>query len=206
MKNYQQASVHSQRNKKHGIYTYRRIIRRLVIRFFYPESTAMHLNVEIKAHCASPTIIRKILLDNNADFKGIDEQEDTYFNVPEGRLKLRLGPIEKSLIFYNRKNDSGPKASEVTMMEAINGDALKQVLTKALGIKVVVKKNREIYFIENVKFHIDVVPGLGSFVEIEAIDIAGYIGRQKLDEQCRFYIDLFGIKDEDLINVSYSDM
>ncbi|MES2776774.1 MAG: class IV adenylate cyclase [Bacteroidota bacterium] len=167
----------------------------------------MHLNVEIKARCEAPDSIRKILLGLHAEFRGTDEQEDTYFNVPEGRLKLRLGPIEKSLIFYQRNNQSGPKISEVTMVNVTdNGDALKNVLDKALGKKVVVKKNREIYFIDNVKFHIDTVPGLGSFVEIEAIDIDGSIGQQKLDEQCRFYIDLFGIADTDLLSVSYSDM
>ncbi len=167
----------------------------------------MHLNVEIKARCAAPAEIRKILLENGADFKGTDEQEDTYFNIPEGRLKLRLGPIEKSLIFYNRNNQGGPKTSEVTMTDTTaNGDALKQVLSKALGVKVTVKKSREIYFIDNVKFHIDDVPGLGSFVEIEAIDFDGNIGQTKLDRQCRHYITLFGIQDQDLISVSYSDM
>ena len=167
----------------------------------------MHLNVEIKARCASPDAIRKILLAHKADFKGTDEQEDAYFNVPDGRLKLRLGPIEKSLIFYNRNNDSGPKASQVTMTDATsNGTALKQVLVKALGIKVTVKKTRDIYFIDNVKFHIDAVPGLGSFVEIEAIDLNESIGQATLDEQCRYYMALFNIKDQDLISISYSDM
>jgi adenylate cyclase, class 2 len=167
----------------------------------------MHLNVEIKALCAAPAEIRKILLDNGADFKGTDEQEDTYFNVPEGRLKLRLGPIEKSLIFYNRNNQGGPKTSEVTITDATaNGDALKQVLSKALGVKVTVKKSREIYFIDNVKFHIDELPSLGNFVEIEAIDFDGSIGQTKLDRQCRHYITLFGIQDQDLVSVSYSDM
>ncbi len=167
----------------------------------------MHLNVEIKARCHNPAAIREILEQHSAHFKGADEQEDTYFNVPEGRLKLRLGPIEKSLIFYNRNNQGGPKASEVTMTDATaNGHALKQVLSTALGVKVTVKKSREIYFIENVKFHIDEVPGLGSFVEIEAIDKDGNIGQAKLDEQCRHYMVLFQIKDADLIDVSYSDM
>ncbi|MEO7310301.1 MAG: class IV adenylate cyclase [Chitinophagaceae bacterium] len=167
----------------------------------------MHLNVEIKARCAAPDQIRKILLDQKADFKGTDEQEDTYFNVPEGRLKLRLGPIEKSLIFYQRSNQAGPKVSEVTMVNVTdNGDDLKRVLDKALGKKVVVKKTREIYFIDNVKFHIDTVPTLGSFIEIEAIDFDGSIGQQKLDAQCKHYINLFGIQDADLLCVSYSDM
>jgi len=167
----------------------------------------MHLNVEIKAKCADTKFVREILLENGGEYKGTDEQEDTYFNVPDGRLKLRIGPIENSLIFYKRTNKEGPKTSEVTMADAMaDGNNLKQVLAKALGIKVIVAKSREIYFIDNVKFHIDEVPGLGNFVEIEAIDKDGNIGQTKLDEQCRHYIELLGIKDVDLISVSYSDM
>ncbi len=65
---------------------------------------------------------------------------------------------------------------------------------------------REIYFIENVKFHLDEVKGLGTFVEIEAIDSDGSIGKEKLLEQCNFYLQAFEIKDEDLLEKSYSDM
>ena len=67
-------------------------------------------------------------------------------------------------------------------------------------------KAREIFFIENVKFHLDTVKGLGTFVEIEAIDRDGSIGQDKLLAQCEHYISLFGIKDEDLLEKSYSDM
>jgi len=76
----------------------------------------------------------------------------------------------------------------------------------ANGIKVVVKKRREIYFIDNVKFHIDEVPGLGSFVEIEAGNRFEDIPQEKLEEQCAFYLKQFMIKSEDLVEVSYSDM
>jgi predicted adenylyl cyclase CyaB len=80
------------------------------------------------------------------------------------------------------------------------------MLTKAIGVKVVVKKRREIYYIDNVKFHLDSLHGLGDFVEIEASNKNYNITKQKLYEQCNYYVNEFGIKDEDLINVSYSDM
>ena len=48
-----------------------------------------YLNVEIKARCTNPAFIRDYLLSNNAEFRGTDEQTDTYFHVPHGRLKLR---------------------------------------------------------------------------------------------------------------------
>ena len=67
-------------------------------------------------------------------------------------------------------------------------------------------KKREIYFIDNVKFHIDGVEDLGTFIEIEAIDKDGSIGKEKLLEQCQSFLDLFKIPQEDLISVSYSDL
>jgi predicted adenylyl cyclase CyaB len=69
-----------------------------------------------------------------------------------------------------------------------------------------VDKQREIYFIDNVKFHLDFVKDLGTFVEIEAIDEQGTIGKQILLEQCNFYLDLFKIPPENMVSVSYSDL
>lgn len=164
------------------------------------------LNVEIKAKCYNPDRIRNYLLKNNAVFKGVDEQVDTYFNVPNGRLKLREGNIENNLIFYERTNQAGPKNSRFHLVKVEDAKALKEVLTKSTGVKVVVKKKREIYYISNVKFHIDEVPGLGSFVEIEAGNILADLTQEQLKEQCDFYVKEFGIEPQDLIEVSYSDM
>ena len=66
-------------------------------------------------------------------------------------------------------------------------------------------KQREIYLIDNVKFHLDNVQDLGTFMEIEAIDSAGNIGREKLLEQCNHYLKLFGTEESDLLTNSYSD-
>ncbi len=166
----------------------------------------MHLNIEIKARCSNQDFIRNLLLDRQADFRGTDHQIDTYFQVPKGRLKLRQGSIENNLIHYDRPDQAGPKASEVHLYACQDGEALKATLVAALNIKVVVDKKREIYFIENVKFHLDQVEELGTFVEIEAIDSDGSIGRDKLKEQCDYYLELFKVQEEDLLQNSYSDM
>jgi len=165
-----------------------------------------HINIEIKAKSMNQDYVREILKSKNADFKGIDHQIDTYFNVPFGRLKLREGNIENSLIQYDRENKDGPKQSNVILYKSTPNSSLKEVLTKSLGILVAVDKQREIYFIDNVKFHIDVVKDLGTFVEIEAIDKNPSIGRDKLLEQCNYYLSIFKISNQDLISVSYSDL
>jgi len=165
-----------------------------------------HLNVEIKARCAEPTKIRAILLAHNARFIGEDHQVDTYFRVESGRLKLREGNIENALIFYQRDNQAGPKKSNILLYPSQPDAALKAVLAAALGILVVVDKQRAIYFIDNVKFHVDEVQDLGSFVEIEAIAKDGEKTEAELLEQCRFYMNLLNIQSVDLLENSYSDM
>lgn len=163
--------------------------------------------MEIKARCAEPAAIRQFLVNNGADYKGLDQQTDTYFNVPNGRLKLREGNIENNLIYYERSNQAGPKDSFFRLVKTEDSTGLKEALAKAMGIKVEVKKSREIYFIRNVKFHIDEVPGLGSFVEIEAgNNLAPEMTRDHLKEQCEYYLQQFAIRPEDLLEMSYSDM
>lgn len=165
-----------------------------------------HLNIEIKARCVDHKKIRDFIVAHHADFMGTDHQIDTYFGVNNGRLKLREGSIENHLIFYEREDTEGPKQSKVILFASDPKSSLKEILTHAMGVLVVVDKTREIYFIENVKFHIDTVKDLGTFMEIEAIDSDGSIGEEKLLEQCNKYLSLLGINKTDLISVSYSDL
>ncbi len=165
-----------------------------------------HLNIEIKARSAEQDKIRALLRERAARFVGEDHQIDTYFRVPRGRLKLRQGTIERNLIYYQRPDQQGPKASNVMLYKPGPDAALKEILTQVLGVLVVVDKRREIYFIDNVKFHLDHVDRLGTFVEIEAIDDDGTIGEARLHEQCAHYLDLFEIAEKDLVRVSYSDL
>jgi adenylate cyclase class 2 len=166
----------------------------------------MPLNVEIKARCTDPRQIREYLLDHHARFQGTDHQRDTYFRVSSGRMKLRQGNIENALIHYDRPDRQGPKTAQVTLFPVQQSNLLRSLLEKALGIRIVVEKQREIYFIGHVKFHIDIVQGLGNFIEIEAIDSEGNIGQEQLEKDCRHYMNALGIREGDLIRHSYSDM
>jgi predicted adenylyl cyclase CyaB len=165
-----------------------------------------HINVEIKAKCENQDEIRNLLKSLGADFKGTDIQTDTYFKVNNGRLKLREGNIENHLIFYQRENTSGLKQSDVILLKTEPSSSLKEILKQSLGVLIEIQKQREIYFIENVKFHLDYVKSLGHFVEIEAIDLDGSIGKEKLHKQCQHYVDLFRLSERDFISVSYSDL
>jgi predicted adenylyl cyclase CyaB len=161
------------------------------------------INVEIKARCPDPEQVRALLRQRKARCAGLDHQVDTYFRVPEGRLKLREGNIENALIYYRRPNEAGPKTSDVLLYPSSPG--LKEVLVTVLGVLVAVNKQREIYYLDNVKIHIDRVEGLGSFVEIEA---AGdeHTDRGALQRQCVELTTAFGIREQDLVAKSYSDL
>lgn len=164
--------------------------------------------VEIKARTTRTEEQRQILLEHGADFRGTDHQIDHYFRVPEGRLKLRHGSIEQSLIFYKRGNQAGPKDSSVALTRLAGeaeAESLAATLDRALGTWVKVDKQREIYFIKNVKFHLDTVVGLGNFLEIEAIgDSADQ--RTELLAQCEEWMATLGVQPEELVENSYSDL
>ena len=164
-----------------------------------------HTNIEIKARSSNHEKIRNILISKNAEYKGTDNQSDIYFKTNSGRLKLRKGNIENALIYYNREDKQEPKKSEVILFKANNNSQLEEILKKSLGVIIKVNKKREIYFIDNVKFHLDIVKDLGSFVEIEAIKKPS-ISLQKLIEQANYYKKLFEIREKDLISSSYSDL
>ena len=164
------------------------------------------LNIEFKAISKRLVNQEEILLQHNPLFIGEDHQIDTYFNVSTGRLKLREGNIENALIHYEREDFAGAKSSHVLLYQHQPNKTLKEILIKTLGVKTVVDKRRKIYFINNVKFHFDTVEGLGTFIEVEAIDKDGSIGKEKLQAQCDEYAALFYIDEEDFISVSYSDL
>ena len=166
----------------------------------------MHVNFEFKARCNDLERAEHILLGQQPLFVGEDHQIDTYFQVPNGRLKLREGTIENALIHYQRTNTASAKQSDVLLYQHQPEAALKQILVTALGVKAVVDKRRKIYFIGNVKFHFDTVQRLGTFVEVEAIDKDGSIGLDRLREQCAFYQNLLEVAHENLMAGSYSDL
>lgn len=167
----------------------------------------MHLtNFEFKAAVKDLAALEKKLLTLDPVFIGEDNQTDTYFNVTKGRLKLREGNIENSLIYYEREDVAQAKESDILLYKFQPEPPLKEILVKVHGIKVIVKKKRKIYFIKNVKFHFDAVENLGTFVEVEAIDDSGYMKVEDLKKQCEKYSDLLGINSSDYVSLSYSDL
>ncbi len=163
-------------------------------------------NFEFKAKVAKLEQYENKLLTLKPQFKGTDYQKDTYFNVKNGRLKLREGNIENSLINYEREDSCKAKESQVILYQHQPNVALKDILIKQLGVKVVVSKKRKIYFIDNVKFHFDTLENLGTFIEVEAIDTNEVFSTEELKEQCNKYFEFFELTKQYLVDKSYSDL
>jgi len=164
------------------------------------------MNYEFKASVKNLESLEKKLLELKPVFRGEDHQIDTYFNVATGRLKLREGDIENSLIYYERPDTAEAKPSDILLYECQEKTGLKEILARVNGIKTIVDKIRRIYFVENVKFHFDTVAGLGRFIEVEAIDEKGNIGIEILKQQCKHYFSFFDLEESDYISKSYSDL
>ena len=167
----------------------------------------MHIkNIEFKAKVVDIKQYEEKLLSLNPKFIGVDNQLDTYFNVEKGRLKLREGNIENALINYDRNDIQDSKESQIILYKHEPNIALKNILEKQLGIKVIVNKKRKIYFIDNIKFHFDKVENLGDFIEVEAIDENNEFGIEELKNQCNKYLKFFELEKENLVEKSYSDL
>jgi adenylate cyclase, class 2 len=90
------------------------------------------------------------------------------------------------------------------MMLLPRRNSIRAILSSALQILAVVDKRREIYFVGNVKIHLDRVRGLGAFVEVEAMTRTGDI--RKVRAQAAKFQKLFAIPNSDIVPLSYSDL
>ncbi len=165
-------------------------------------------NIEFKARMRDEKRVRAALKALHPRVAGTDHQVDTYFHTSSGRLKLRQGNIENALIFYQRQNSARVRPSRVLLCEFSDPEemrALKKVLASALGVAAVVDKVREIYYVDNVKIHLDRVRHLGKFLEVEAfVKKNGKLrGARKQADEIR---ELFGVRPQDIFSRSYSDL
>jgi len=133
-------------------------------------------------------------------------QLDTFFHSLSGRLKLReLADGKAQLIHYERPDQDGPKRSDYTIFETREPESLKAVLTRALGVRGVIRKVRSLYMIGQTRLHLDVVEGLGEFLELEVV-----LEPQQSEVQGRdlaeALMDKLGLDRRDLQETAYMDL
>lgn len=166
----------------------------------------MPSNIEIKARARDFASLRsraEELADTPVE---VITQEDTFFSVPRGRLKLRERQSDPAqLIYYERPNQGGPKRSDYQIFETGDPEGLKLTLSRALGVRGVVRKTRYLYLIGQTRLHLDDVQNLGQFMELEVVlrpnqpDADGQAIAESL-------MSKLGIQQSDLLEGAYMDL
>lgn len=163
-------------------------------------------NIEIKAR-ATDVDRQRAAAERIADGPPEQlEQTDVFFPVPNGRLKLRIfRPDRGELIQYHRDDSAGPRTSDYVRSSTIEPEALRGLLTRALGTIGAVVKKRWVYMVGATRIHLDDVAGLGWFWEIEAVigDQQDAVeGRQAVDR----ILSQLEIRADDQIPIAYIDL
>lgn len=161
-------------------------------------------NIELKARDPDPDRSLQVSLEIGASDKGWLYQTDTYFRVPHGRLKLREEGAIAQLISYERANETVARESRYRLVPVGDPAGLKDALSDALGVLVVVEKSRRLLLWQGVRIHLDEVRGLGSFIEIEAVaDSASDLSAEH--HRAGQLQDALAITPDRIVAFSYSD-
>ncbi len=166
----------------------------------------MAINIEIKARVRDLAGLRQAAEQISDSACQVIPQEDTFFNCPNGRLKLReLGPSRAQVVYYQRADISGPKHSDYQIYETDHPSVLKEILSQAFGVRGVVSKVRYLYMVGQTRIHIDVVKGLGEFMELEVVLQPGQTDQE--GEAIAYQLmQQLGIDAKDLVEPAYIDL
>jgi predicted adenylyl cyclase CyaB len=166
----------------------------------------MPTNVEIKARARNPVRLKSLAEVLTLTPSQLIVQEDTFFAVPRGRLKLRkFSSKSAELIYYEREGGPGPKESRYSISLTSEPDSLKAVLQQALGVLGCVRKQRTLYLVGQTRIHLDQVEGLGPFVELEVV-LQTHQSRADGIEIARELMAELEIQESDLVEQAYVDL
>jgi predicted adenylyl cyclase CyaB len=166
----------------------------------------MARNVEIKARLSGIAAIEpkvRALADTGPTAIA---QDDSFFHCPHGRLKLRVfADGHGELIAYERGDTSGPKLSDYVRAPVADPAALREALTRACGLRGRVIKQRTLYLIGATRVHLDVVEGLGHFLELEVVlrDEQTLAAGEAIAQQL---LSTLGIETDQLLSQAYIDL
>ena len=170
----------------------------------------MPRNIEIKARIDSV----EALLPRAQAVAGATperlEQDDSFFTVPQGRLKLReFADGSAELIHYQRADGGAAKASDYVRVAVPEPTALREALTRACGLLGRVRKQRLLLIAHqgafSTRIHLDRVEGLGDFMELEVVLAEG-----QSDDEGRAVAEALmgelGLQDAERIAGAYMDL
>lgn len=130
----------------------------------------MARNVEIKAGITSvDALLPKAAALADGEVQMLD-QDDTFFRVASGRLKLRqFGDRGAELIHYHRPDTTEAKVSDYVRVPVTDPDGLREALDRGCGTLGRVRKRRWLLLAGQTRIHLDRVQGLGDFMELEVV-------------------------------------
>lgn len=133
-------------------------------------------------------------------------QDDTFFKCESGRLKLRAFSENKGeLIFYQRSNQAGPKESFYVISPTAEPATLREALTLAHGQVGRVVKKRILYLIGQTRVHLDIVEGLGHFLELEVV-LSEIETTEAGVQIAHDLMAQLGVTSEQLVEMAYVDL
>jgi predicted adenylyl cyclase CyaB len=166
----------------------------------------MARNIELKARIESVEAMRTkaAALADQGPIEIL--QEDTFFTCARGRLKLRAFSAHAGqLIFYQRPNQPGPKASFFITAPTSSPDTLREALSLAYGQAGRVRTHRTLYLVGRTRVHLDRVEELGHFLELEVVLSEGEPSAPGVEEAHTLMAAL-GIAPTQLIEGAYVDL
>ena len=163
-------------------------------------------DIEIKVRPRDWERVHRELARLGARDMGVETQHDIFYSCSTGRLKFRSSSRDGDmLVAYSRPDAPGLRASDYHLVPVTDRAALLRALDATLGRLGEVRKRRQLFWLDNIRVHLDEVDGLGRFLEIEA-----QVDDAHPEEQCReaaaALLEGFGIRPEDRLSVAYVDL
>ena len=166
----------------------------------------MPRNVEIKARIESVEALLPRVREIADSGPSEIFQDDTFFSCPNGRLKLRaFSETSGELIFYQRPDSAGPKESFYVISPTASPNTLREVLSLAYGQTGRVRKCRTLFMMGRTRIHLDVVEGLGHFLELEVVLTEGESAEDGI-AVAHALLARLGISPQQLIEGAYVDL
>jgi predicted adenylyl cyclase CyaB len=163
----------------------------------------MASNLEYKTSCADHRENIRRAAECGANDHGVLSQEDTYFAVPVGRLKLRrFGDGTAELIGYTRPDLRGARRSEYVKIAVNAPEEVLRTFAALLGVRTTVRKQRRLFLRRGCRIHLDEVEGLGCYLEFE-VPVPGEADPDELLEEL---LGIFGVSRDAAIPGSYADL
>jgi len=166
----------------------------------------MACNVEIKAYLRDRARVEAELRALGARDLGEESQVDVFWDAPRARLKLRISSRDGAvLIAYSRPDDAALRTSRYDLVPVSHPDELRRALDHALVPAGEVRKRRHLYWVDNVRVHLDAVDGLGAFLELEAV-VDGTHPEPVCARSAAELLARFAIPARDHLAVAYVDL